>query len=76
MGHSDVSTTMNIYAEVNESTTKESLEKLAKIGCFWGREPSLNETSKRTAVSNEGHKGHQNVMKMGINTNRFEELEI
>jgi site-specific recombinase XerD len=30
MGHSDVSTTMNIYAEVNESTIKESLEKLAK----------------------------------------------
>ena len=30
MGHSDVSTTMNIYAEVNKSTTKESLEKFAK----------------------------------------------
>lgn len=30
MGHADVSTTMNIYAEVNESTTRESLEKLAK----------------------------------------------
>ena len=30
MGHADVSTTMNIYAEVNDSTTRESLEKLAK----------------------------------------------
>ena len=30
MGHADVSTTMNIYAEVNESTTRESLENLAK----------------------------------------------
>lgn len=30
MGHSDVSTTMNIYAEVNQSTTKESLENLAR----------------------------------------------
>ena len=30
MGHSDVSTTMNIYAEVNNSTTRESLENLAK----------------------------------------------
>lgn len=30
MGHADVSTTMNIYAEVNESTTRESIEKLAK----------------------------------------------
>lgn len=28
MGHADVSTTMNIYAEVNESTTRESLENL------------------------------------------------
>lgn len=30
MGHADVSTTMNIYAEVNDSTTRESIEKLAK----------------------------------------------
>lgn len=29
MGHADVSTTMNIYAEVNHEVTKESLEKLA-----------------------------------------------
>ena len=29
MGHVDVSTTMNIYAEVNENVTRESLEKLA-----------------------------------------------
>ena len=29
MGHADVSTTMNIYAEVNENVTRESLEKLA-----------------------------------------------
>ena len=30
MGHADVSTTMNIYAEVNESITRQSLENLAK----------------------------------------------
>ncbi len=30
MGHSDVSTTMNIYAEVNESVTKSSIENLAR----------------------------------------------
>lgn len=30
MGHADVSTTMNIYAEVNGETTRESLENLAK----------------------------------------------
>lgn len=30
MGHADVSTTMNIYAEVNEATTTEALENLAK----------------------------------------------
>ena len=30
MGHADVSTTMNIYAEANPDVTKESLEKLAK----------------------------------------------
>lgn len=30
MGHADVSTTMNIYAEVNKEVTRESLEKLAK----------------------------------------------
>lgn len=30
MGHADVSTTMNIYAEVNNSTTRESLENLAR----------------------------------------------
>lgn len=30
MGHADVSTTMNIYAEVNVETTKQSLDKLAK----------------------------------------------
>lgn len=30
MGHADVSTTMNIYAEANESVTKESIENLAK----------------------------------------------
>lgn len=30
MGHSDVSTTMNIYAEVNNTTTRQSLENLAK----------------------------------------------
>lgn len=29
MGHADVSTTMNIYAEVNNEVTRESLEKLA-----------------------------------------------
>lgn len=30
MGHSDVSTTMNIYAEVNSDVTRASLESLAK----------------------------------------------
>lgn len=30
MGHADVSTTMNIYAEVNKDTTRESLDNLAK----------------------------------------------
>ena len=30
MGHADVSTTMNIYAEVNNEVTRESLEKLAE----------------------------------------------
>ena len=30
MGHADVSTTMNIYAEANREVTRESLEKLAK----------------------------------------------
>ena len=30
MGHADVSTTMNIYAEANPDVTKEALEKLAK----------------------------------------------
>lgn len=28
--YADVSITMNIYAEVNESTTRDSIEKLAK----------------------------------------------
>jgi len=30
MGHADISTTMNIYAEVNRETTRQSLENLAK----------------------------------------------
>ncbi len=30
MGHADVSTTMNIYAEVNDTTTQEPLEQLSK----------------------------------------------
>ena len=30
MGHADVSTTMNIYAEANQEDTREALEKLAK----------------------------------------------
>ena len=30
MGHADVTTTMNIYAEVNARTTRESLDNLAK----------------------------------------------
>ena len=30
MGHADISTTMNIYAEVNTETTRQSLENLAK----------------------------------------------
>lgn len=30
MGHADVSTTMNIYAEVNNEVTRESIENLAK----------------------------------------------
>ncbi len=30
MGHADVTTTMNIYAEVNSDVTKEALDKLAK----------------------------------------------
>ena len=30
MGHADVSTTMNIYAESNPAVKRESLEKLAK----------------------------------------------
>ncbi|MGF6990272.1 hypothetical protein M2150_001532 [Lachnospiraceae bacterium PM6-15] len=38
VGHTDVSTTMNYYAEVNENTTKEWHEKLAKnIDVFLGR---------------------------------------
>ena len=31
MGHADVSTTMNIYAEVNGETKRQSLENLAKF---------------------------------------------
>ena len=30
MGHADVSTTMNIYAEANPEVTRASIEKLAK----------------------------------------------
>ena len=30
MGHADVSTTMNIYAEVNSSVTRSSIQNLAK----------------------------------------------
>ncbi|KAI4451373.1 hypothetical protein C823_005922 [Eubacterium plexicaudatum ASF492] len=30
MGHADISTTMNIYAEVSNDVTKASLENLAK----------------------------------------------
>lgn len=30
MGHADVSTTMNIYAEANPEVTREALENLAK----------------------------------------------
>lgn len=30
MGHADVSTTMNIYAEINQDVTRASLEKLSK----------------------------------------------
>ena len=30
MGHADVSTTMNIYADVNQDVTRASIEKLAK----------------------------------------------
>ena len=30
MGHADISTTMDIYAEVNRETTRQSLENLAK----------------------------------------------
>ena len=30
MGHADVSTTMNIYAEVNQSVTRTTIENLAK----------------------------------------------
>jgi integrase len=30
MGHADVTTTMNIYAEVNNEVARESLENLAK----------------------------------------------
>jgi hypothetical protein len=30
MGHADVSTTMNIYAEVNQEVTRASIENLAK----------------------------------------------
>lgn len=30
MGHADVSTTMNIYADVNEDVTRASIENLAK----------------------------------------------
>lgn len=30
MGHADVSTTMNIYAEVNDEVTKTAIENLAK----------------------------------------------
>ncbi len=29
MGHSDIKTTLNIYADVMESTKRESLEKLS-----------------------------------------------
>ena len=34
MGHADVSTTMNIYAEANPEVTREALEKLAKKMCI------------------------------------------
>ncbi len=34
MGHADVSTTMNIYAEVNQDVTRASLEKLSNMNVF------------------------------------------
>lgn len=38
MGHADVSTTMNIYAEANPDVTKSVIEKLSKIWIFFRKE--------------------------------------
>lgn len=39
MGHADITTTMNIYADVTEQAKKESFENLAKnLDIFGSRE--------------------------------------
>lgn len=41
MGHADVSTTMNIYAEANPDVTKSVIEKLSKIRIFLEKSPVI-----------------------------------
>ena len=41
MGHADVSTTMNIYAETNPDVTKSVIEKLSKIWIFFRKSPRI-----------------------------------
>ena len=42
MGHADVSTTMNIYAEANPDVTKSVIEKLSKkYGYFLEKSPAI-----------------------------------
>lgn len=41
MGHADVSTTMNIYAEANPDVTKSVIEKLSKIWIFLEKSPAI-----------------------------------
>ena len=53
MGHADVSTTMNIYAEVNAESTRESIENLAK---------NLDVFQKRVHIKWDFQVGQQNRM--------------
>ena len=53
MGHADVSTTMNIYAEVNAESTRESIENLAK---------NLDVFQKRVHIKWNFQVGQQNRM--------------
>lgn len=61
MGHVDIGTTMNIYAEVSEAKKKQSMEALAKnMDLFWNYKHEESFSTYATSQSSIVHQKYIN----------------